>query len=122
LVPEDLDAHKGLKLGWQPEVGNWTLTGKDGSNFSVPYQPQLCSDDMVTLKFAAANGLGIVGLPLYICREDVRVNRLVRVLPDWTAGDAEISLLMPSRKGVLPVVTVFVNYLRERFPVVVRTD
>jgi len=122
LKPEDLDAHKGLKLGWQPEVGNWTLTGNDGSNFSVPFQPQLCSDDMVTLKHAAATGLGVVGLPLYICREDVRVNRLIRVLPDWTAGDAEISLLMPSRKGVLPVVTVFVNYLRERFPVVVRTD
>ena len=74
---------------------------------------------MVTLKNAASAGLGIVGLPLYVCRDDVSVKRLVRILPEWTAGDAEISLLMPSRKGVLPVVTVFVNYLREHIPLVI---
>ncbi|MFY0677549.1 MAG: LysR family transcriptional regulator [Neptuniibacter sp.] len=115
-IPEDLVGHAGLKLGWKPEIGHWNLRGIDGSGFSIPYQPSLCSDDMVTLKHAASTGLGIIGLPAYICREDVKINRLVRVLPDWTAGDAEISLLLPTRLGVTQAVTEFANYLRETLP------
>jgi len=116
MTPEDLDGHAGLKLGWKPDTGHWVLRASDGSTFSKPYQPLLCSDDMVTLKQAASAGLGIVGLPLYTCRDELRVKRLVRVLPDWTAGNAEISLLMPSRQGVPPTVSRFANFLRDELP------
>lgn len=119
MAPEELDQHAGLKLGWQPEVGQWLLQSADGSTFSTTYQPRLCSEDMVTLKQAASTGLGIVGLPLYTCRDELRANRLVRVLPDWTAGNAEISLLMPSRQGVPPAVSSFASYLRDQLPQIV---
>ncbi len=114
--PEELDAHAGLKLGWQSDTGHWILQANDGSTFSTTYQPRLCSEDMVTLKQAASAGLGIVGLPLYTCREDIKVKRLVRVLPDWTAGNAEISLLMPTRQGIPLTVSVFANFLRDELP------
>lgn len=116
LSPEDLEGHSGLKLGWQHENGHWILQADDGSTFSKTYQPRLCSEDMVTLKQAASAGLGIVGLPLYTCRDDLRVKRLVRVLPDWTAGIAEISLLMPTRQGIPPAVSAFANFLRDELP------
>ncbi len=116
MRPEDLKDHRGLKLGWKPESGHWALQASDGAAFSQSYQPSLCSDDMVTLKQAASAGLGIVGLPLYTCRDDLRVKRLVRVLPDWTAGNADISLLMPSRQGVPPAVSLFANFLRDELP------
>jgi len=119
LNPEQLEKHAGLKLGWKPEKGVWALQNKEGSSFSIPYQPRLCSEDMVTLKKAASVGLGIVGLPLYVCREDLRFNQLVRVLPDWTAGNAAISLLMPSRQGVSPTVSRFADYLRKELPKIV---
>lgn len=119
LTPEQLSGHAGLKLGWQPEIGQWSLKGPDGSDFSLPYEPRMCSDDMVTLKHAASAGLGIIGVPAYICRDDVKVGRLVRILPEWTAGDAEISLLMPSRQGVMPAVSAFADYLRKELPLVV---
>ena len=115
-APEQLAGHAGLKLGWKPEAGHWTLKGPDGSDFSLAYKPRLCSDDMVTLKHAASAGLGIIGLPAYVCRDDVKVGRLVRVLPEWTAGDADISLLMPSRQGVIPVVSEFAKFLRKELP------
>ncbi|MDA0688263.1 MAG: LysR substrate-binding domain-containing protein [Proteobacteria bacterium] len=120
-IPEQLAGHAGLKLGWKPELGYWSLKGPDGSDFSLPYKPRLCSDDMVTLKHSACAGLGIIGLPAYICRDDLKLGRLVRILPEWTAGDAEISLLMPSRQGVMPVVTAFANYLRKELPLAVAT-
>ena len=74
--PEALDGHTGLKLGFEPERGSWSLRSPDGVTATVPYQPRLCSDDMVTLKHAATEGLGIVGLPGYICRDDVGVRAL----------------------------------------------
>ncbi|MDO3386870.1 LysR substrate-binding domain-containing protein [Gilvimarinus sp. SDUM040013] len=122
MSPEELEAHIGLKLGWQPDIGHWDLQAPDGATFSNTYQPRLCSEDMVTLKHAASVGLGIVGLPLYTCREELRVKRLVRVLPDWTAGQADISLLMPSRQGVPPAVSSFANFLRDELPKIVVTQ
>lgn len=119
MNPEDLEGHAGLKLGWKQDTGHWVLRTSDGSTFSKPYQPLLCSDDMVTLKHAASAGLGIVALPLYTCRDELRAKRLVRVLPDWTAGNADISLLMPSRQGVPPTVSHFANFLRDELPRIV---
>lgn len=116
ITPEELEGHAGLKLGRRPEIGNWTLQGSDGSTFSKPYPPRLCSEDMVTLKQAASAGLGIVGLPLYTCRDELGAKRLVRVLPDWTAGNPDISLLMPSRQGVPPAVSQFASFLRDELP------
>lgn len=119
MNPEQLENHLGLKLGWIPDNGNWALRHQDGSSFSIPYRPRLCSDDMVTLKKAASVGLGIVGLPIYVCREELRINQLARLLPDWTAGSADISLLMPSRQGVTPAVRAFAGYLSEELPQIV---
>lgn len=119
MNPEQLEKHSGIKLGWKPEKGNWVLQSQQGANFSIPFKPRLCSDDMVTLKNAASVGLGIVGLPLYVCREELRINQLVRVLPNWTAGSAEISLLMPSRQGVAPVVSSFTGFLSKKLPNIV---
>lgn len=119
-APEALDGHTGLKLGYKPERGTWSLRGPDGVSVTVPYAPRLCSDDMVTLKHAATEGLGIVGLPGYICRDDVESGRLRRVLPEWTAGDAEISLLLPSRRGLMPAVQALADHLQEVYPHVTR--
>ncbi|MEE2525637.1 LysR substrate-binding domain-containing protein [Hyphobacterium sp. HN65] len=116
--PQDLENHAGLKLGWRPEYGHWILRGQDETTVSVPFEPRLCSDDMVTLKEVAADGMGIVALPAYVCRPDVERGRLMRVLPNWTAGDAQLSLLMPSRRGLPPAVEAFAGFLREAVPVI----
>ena len=68
--------------------------------------PRFLSDDMIGLKQAAIAGLGIVALPRYVCREDVRSGALRRVLPAWLAGDSTITALVPYRRGLLPSVRV----------------
>ena len=50
--------------------------------------PRLLSDDMIGLKQAAIASLGIVALPGYVCRDEVRSGALRRVLPTWLAGDS----------------------------------
>lgn len=115
-TPEELQGHAGLKLGWKPELGRWSLRGPDDLRAAISFHPRLCSDDMSTLKQAAAAGLGIVALPGYACRRDVETGDLVRVLPDWIAADAHLSTLMPTRRGLLPAVEAFADYLHRELP------
>jgi DNA-binding transcriptional LysR family regulator len=82
----------------------------------IPLTPRLLSDDMIALKQAAIAGLGIVALPGYVCREDVRSGALRRVLPTWLAGDSTITALIPYRRGLLPSVRVFMDHLAGEFP------
>jgi len=85
----------------------------------VPLTPRLVSDDMKTLKQAAVAGLGIVSLPGYVCREEVRSGALRRVLPSWRAEDSALTALMPNRQGVLPSVRAFVKHPAAELPQVV---
>jgi DNA-binding transcriptional LysR family regulator len=73
----------------------------------APLTPRFVSNDMRTLKRAAAAGLGIVALPGYVCREEVRLGTLRRVLPGWRAEDSVLTAVMPSGQGVLPSVRAF---------------
>ena len=66
---------------------------------------------MVGLKQAAVAGFGIVALPGYVCRDELRSGALRRVLPDWLAGDSTLTALIPYRRGLLPSVRVFIDVL-----------
>lgn len=85
----------------------------------MPLSPRLVGDDMVSLKQAATDGCGIVALPGYVCRDMVATGSLRRILPDWLAGDATLSALLPYRQGLLPSVRAFVDHLAAEFPKVV---
>lgn len=110
-TPNDLTNHRGLKMGWQPSAGQWTLENNGGIKKRVPFSPQLCSDDMSTLKAAAVMGLGIVSLPAYTCRDEINHGTLKRVLPEWITANAELTIVMPSRMGVTPQARALADFL-----------
>lgn len=112
-TPYDLFKRQSLKLGWQPTSGHWTLQNQDGVKTTIPFTPQLCSDDMNTLIKAAVEGMGIVSLPAYTCKKELSNGSLQRVLPTWISGKAQLSLLTPSRRTQSPVAKAFADYLVE---------
>jgi DNA-binding transcriptional LysR family regulator len=116
--PAALTNHPALVLGRPRETHQWLLADETGQTASVPCSVRLASDDMLTLKTAAAMSLGLVALPSYVCRPEVEAGTLVRVLPGWTAGRPQISLLMPTKRGVLPAVEAFLEFLRQELPAV----
>ncbi|SCX65840.1 LysR substrate-binding domain-containing protein [Variovorax sp. EL159] len=119
--PDALSSHDALALRGPQDDHAWRLTdvGDAGVVVDVPFNPCLESDDMATLKAAARQGVGIVALPGYVGRDEVARGELVRVLPQWTAGVATMSLLIPSRRGLLPSVRAFAEFLAEHVPSVV---
>lgn len=116
--PEALLSHDALALRGPQDDHAWRLSSVDRADVAVnvPFNPCLESDDMATLKAAARQGVGIVALPGYVGRDEVANGELVRVLPQWTAGVATMTLLMPSRRGLLPSVRAFAEFLAEHVP------
>jgi DNA-binding transcriptional LysR family regulator len=115
-APEDLAGHDTLIMmrpGRQPSL---RLCHAAGQEVMIPVEPRLASNDIVMLKQAAIDGLGIVALPAYVCRAEVAAGQLVRLMPEWLAGEASITAVIPFRHGVLPSVRVFLDYLVEHIP------
>ena len=67
---------------------------------------------MATLKEAAGAGLGVVALPAYTCREELASGKLVKILPEWHAGQAKLSLMMPQRRGFAAPVMALQGFLQ----------
>ena len=110
-TPADLTNHQTLSLGWQAPGDRWSLEHKTGAKENLQIAPRLKSDDMATLKKAASEGLGIVALPAYTCREELASGQLVKVLPEWHAGQAKLSLMMPQRGGFSAPVAALQEFL-----------
>jgi DNA-binding transcriptional LysR family regulator len=119
LVPEDLAGHETLIMSRPNKPLAWTLRHAVHGEVVVPLKPRLAGNDIVTLKQAAQDGLGVVALPGYVCREDVRSGSLQRILPAWLAGEASITAIIPNRHGMPPSVRAFLDFLVERIPKVV---
>jgi len=110
-APADLRHHNGILLKGQTSEGRWELRNNRDESIAIPFKPKLCSDDILTLKKAAGAGVGIVALPRYLCKTEVLQGTLVPVLSEWTAGNAMITLLVPSRRGLLPSVRTLTHFL-----------
>ncbi|WP_218311391.1 LysR substrate-binding domain-containing protein [Alteromonas antoniana] len=115
-TPDDLSGLKSLGFGWQSKEKTWTLRHVQGEQTDITYTPGLCSDDMWTLKHASEHGGGIVSLPSYVCKEEVANGSLIRVLPEYTTANAQLSILLPSRTGVSEATRAFSTYLCENAP------
>jgi DNA-binding transcriptional LysR family regulator len=120
--PQDLLRHPALFVMRSGVTPQWKIThAKQGrEEVIVPLTPRLLGDDIQGLKRAAIAGLGIVAMPGYICRQEVRSGVLRQLLPGWTAGNSTLTALMPYRRGRLPAVQAFIDHLVAEFPKVVQ--
>ncbi len=111
-VPADIHKQQTLTLGWQSPEGSWSMEHKSGAKENIRISPRLKSEDMSTLKEAASEGLGVVALPAYVCRDELASGKLVRVLPEWHVGQAKLSLIMPRRSGFAAPVAALQEFLQ----------
>lgn len=114
-APAELENQQTLVLGWQTSSKRWRLEHQSGEKSEVRIAPRLKSDDMATLKQAAIEGLGIAALPAYTCRDELASGHLVRVLPQWHVGRAQLDLVMTNRRGVTAPVTALQEFLQANF-------
>ena len=110
-TPADLEKMDGLFA--VPAEPSWTLRDAHGTVATVTLPARYFANEATALKEAAIAGLGIARLPATLCRNALRAKGLVRVLPEWIAGEISTTLLMPGRRHRLPSVRVVADLLAE---------
>jgi DNA-binding transcriptional LysR family regulator len=94
----------------------WELNGPEREAAVVQLTPRLVANDLRLLLEAAIHGIGIALLPEPIVAAAIGADRLIHVLPEWTATAHHIYLLYPSPRGMLPSVRSLVDYLLQHMP------
>lgn len=114
-VPADLSQLPSLDWGQPQEPHRWCLDGPDGATALVHHEPRLLTSDLVTLRFAALQGVGVAQMPLLMVRQDLAQGRLVEVVPGWAPRTGVIHAVFPSRRGLLPSVRALLDFLAAEF-------
>ncbi|MFN3701980.1 LysR family transcriptional regulator [Thermomonas sp.] len=114
--PEELAQHVTLSISEDEARQRWELHGPDGEVRRIELQPRVTGFDFPMMQAMAEAGIGITLLPETICAEAVRSGRLEVVLPDWRLPQGIAHAVFASRRGMLPAVRVFIDFLAQKLP------
>lgn len=118
-VPEALGDHVTLSMSEDDARQRWELHGPDGEVRRIELTPRVMGFDFPMLMSLAEQGMGITLLPETVCADAVRSGALVVVLPQWRLPQGIFHAVFASRRGLLPAVRVFIDFLAEKAPALV---
>lgn len=108
--------HVTLSMGEDDTSQHWELHGPGGEVRQVALRSRVSGSDFPLLRSLAQTGVGITLLPETMCAEQLRSGELEVVLPDWRLPQGICHAVFASRRGLLPAVRVFIDFLAERMP------
>jgi len=111
--PQDLEHFDTVAMASANGRATWQLMGPSGAAVTVHHTPRLVADDLLTLKLAVLQGVGIGWMPDYMCLDDIHRGALVQVLPGWSPPLGIVHAVFPSRRGLVPAVRKFLDFLGE---------
>jgi len=114
--PEELAGHVTLSIHEDEPRQRWELHGPDDVVRRVELKPKVSGFDFPMLRSLAQQGVGITLLPETLCADAVRDGSLEVVLPQWRLPQGICHAVFASRRGLLPAVRVFIDYLAETLP------
>jgi len=86
-----------------------------GNAHELAMEARLGIDDFIVRKASAIMGLGFTVLPMMYCEEELANGRLVQLLPEWSLPGGWLQAVYPHRRGVLPAIRAWIDYLEEGF-------
>ena len=115
-TPEGLAEHVTLSISEDDARQRWELHGPEGEVRRIELQPRVTGFDFPMMQAMAEGGIGITLLPETVCADAVRRGDLEVVLPDWRLPQGIAHAVFASRRGLLPAVRVFIDFLAEKLP------
>ena len=112
-TPEDLKNLDTIAMSSTDGRSTWALVGPEGQEFVFQHQPRYVADDLQTLKLAMLAGTGISFLPASLSQAELQAQLLVPVLPGWTLRPGMVHAVFPSRRGQVPAVRSFLDFMGE---------
>jgi DNA-binding transcriptional LysR family regulator len=120
--PADLTNLPALTMDEHEGAHSWELYDAQGERATVDIQPRLLCGDFAALLESCKRGIGVTLLPEFVCGPAVSRGELEVVLPDWSVPQGTMHFVYPSRRGLLPGVRAFVDFLAEKLPDAVREN
>lgn len=120
--PEELHDHVTMSMSEDEVKQRWNLQGTDGAVRRIDLKPRVAGFDFPMLMALARQGLGITMLPETLCAEAVRNGELEVVLPQWRLPMGIAHVVFASRRGLLPAVRVFIDFLAEKLPPLIESS
>ncbi|HCL60608.1 MAG TPA: LysR family transcriptional regulator [Acinetobacter sp.] len=117
-TPEQLSEHKILSMAEEHTEQFLILQNEQQQQKKIRINPTVMGSDLNLLAQLAASSCGITLLPDNVVQQYVERGELVRVLSDWKTAHGIFHLVYPSRRGLLPAVRVFIDYLVEHLHLV----
>ena len=111
--PEELSNHRILSMVDEHTDQQLVLHDSNNKSLKVKVSPVVMGSDLLMLAQLASDNCGVALLPDSIVEDYIKDGRLVKVLPDWNAPHGIFHVVYPSRRGLLPAVRVFIDYLVE---------
>jgi DNA-binding transcriptional LysR family regulator len=114
--PTQLVQHQTLDYAGEFDRNRWELMSAGRDDVRIEHAPRVVCHDFIVLRSLARAGLGIARLPESVVREDLRTGELHRVLAAWATPRGILHVVFPTRRGLLPAVRAFIDFLAERLP------
>jgi DNA-binding transcriptional LysR family regulator len=111
-----LAQHATLSFEQEPDRQLWELQDSNGVTARAEHTPRLITHDFRLLRASVFAGLGVALLPENIVRADLDSGGLEQVLPAWALPLGVFHIVFPTRRGLLPAVRAFIDFLAERLP------
>lgn len=108
---QDLTSFPTLAMTSPGDKHSWQFSNPNGATFTHPHVPRLVTDDFVTLRRAALDGLGITCLPEFMAHADIANGVLQHVLPQFTSPQGIVHAVFPSRRGMAPAMRALIDAL-----------
>ena len=109
-TPEDLAGHNCLVVSNSSCTDRWRFTGPMGES-EIKATGNLRSNSIEAVRAAALTGQGVCRLPLINVAEDLKKDRLQRLLPDYAAAEAAIQAFYPGGRHVSTRVRTFLDFV-----------
>ena len=109
--PEDLSNHRMLSMLEDHLDQNIVVYNTQNHQKKVKINPVIMGSDLHMLADLVSRDCGIALLPDTIASQYLKSGKIVRILPDWKAPHGIFHIVYPSKRGVLPAVRIFIDYL-----------
>lgn len=108
----------GVGPGGAPgEPACWEVISPHGVPTEIQYKPTLVTSDVYLLEQMVINGAGVAQLPVERCGQVLQDGRLVILLPEYRMRAHQLHAVFPSRRGLVPAVRAFIEFLAAELPV-----
>ena len=110
-APKDLEGHCIIPFT-QLGTEEWNLVGTKDKQ-SIKISKKLMINDLNLIKSLTISGSGISLIPTFLCYNEVKSGKLIRILPNWRSDLRPVHFVYPSQKFVTPKIKAFIEVASE---------